>query len=213
MFNNYWTGKLYLKIEKESPWYVCGGTLDRCIKQILKIGKYRLTLRVNNSRNFNKKYIKKLKKVFDDVNENIAIKNNQAYFLNDALWIVKNIDSLETTSNPQVFYNKKNNSYIGYSHRAAQEFKIGDMLFENKNLSSKELHQFYANKKLRWKLLKALIRYHLRNDVYAFEDIFEDKIIGHGIALFIPFKDKGIKRIETKEEAFQAATNFAKYVS
>lgn len=62
-------------------------------------------------------------------------------------------------------------------------------------------------------MLKALLRYHFKNDVLRFEDIFEDKIISHGIASFIPFKMKGDKKIKTKEEAYQAACNFAKYIS
>lgn len=119
---------------------------------------------------------------------------------------------LETTDNGQVFYNKKNNSYIGYSHRASCEFKIGDMLFTGK-LSKKAIHRVYCDKKLRWKMLKSLLRYHFKNDVFSFEDVFEDNIIGHGIALYIPFKQKGEKTIETKEEAYRAACNFAKHVS
>ena len=44
-------------------------------------------------------------------------------------------------------------------------------------------------------------------------DLCEDEIIGYGIMSIVPFKEHGIKKIETKEEAFTAAKNFAEYVS
>lgn len=208
---NYWKGNIYLKVEKGSPWYSTGKTFDRCIKQLFKIGSWSFSLRVNNTTEFSDKYKKKLLKVFDVVEGNKAYKDKNVYYLSDALWVVNHIDNLETTDNCQVFYNKKNNSYIGYSHRAAQEFKVGDMLFTGEN--PKDIHQFYCNKKLRWRMLKTLLKYHFKNDAFAFEDVFEDKIISHGIASFIPFRMKGEKVIETKEEAYEAACNFAKYVS
>lgn len=211
MINNYWKGKTYLKVEKGSPWYSTGSGNDRCLKKLLQIGPYSIAIRVNDTREFKDKYKNKLLKVFDTVDGNKAYKNGKTYFLTDCMWVVKYIDDLETTDDDQVFYNRKNNSYIGYSHRAAQEFKIGDMLFTGE--APKNIHQFYCDKKLRWKMLKKLLRYHFKNDVLGFEDIFEDTIISHGIASFIPFRQKGEKRIETKEEAYQAAKNFADYVS
>ena len=208
---NYWKGKVYFKIEKGSPWYCTGRGHDRCLKQLLKIDGWSFSFRVNDTRELKEKYKDKLLKVFDKVEGNKVFKGEKVYFLDDCLWILRYIDELETTDNWQVFYNKKNNSYIGYSHRAAQEFKIGDMLFTGEN--PKNIHKFYCDKKLRWKMLKTLLKYHLKNDVFAFEDVFEDKIISHGIASFIPFRMKGEKTIETKEEAYQAACNFAKYGS
>ena len=208
---NYWTGKVYLKIEKGSPFYSKGPNHDRCLKKLFSIFGYSVSLRVNDTTRFKEKYIEKLLNVFDSVGSNKAFKGTTTYFLDDNTWILKHIDELETTDNWLVFYNKKHNSYIGYSHRAAQEFKIGDMLFTGKK--PKNVHQFYCDKKLRWKMLKTLLKHHFKNDVYGFEDIFEDNIIGHGISVFVPFKKKGEKVIETKEEAYQAACNFANYVS
>lgn len=208
---NYWKGRVYLKIEKGSPWYSTGKGYDRCLKQLFRILGWSFALRVNNTQEFKDKYKEKLLKVFDKIEGDKAFKGQNIYYLYDCLWVLKHIDELETTDNWQVFYNKKDNSYIGYSHRAAQEFKIGDMLFTGKK--PKNIHQFYCNKKLRWKMLKTLLKYHFKNDVFAFEDVFEDTIISHGIASFIPFRMCGEKVIETKEEAYQAACNFAKYVS
>ena len=46
-----------------------------------------------------------------------------------------------------------------------------------------------------------------------FADLCEDEIIGHGIMSIVPYREKGHKRIETNEEAFEAAKNFAEYIS
>lgn len=209
---NYWKGKIYLKIEKGCPWYVTGKNHDRCLKELFRICGWSVSLRVNDTMKIKDKYLKHLNKVFDCVVGSHAYKNNTTYYLEDSPWIIKMAKDLETTDNWQVFYNKKNNSYIGYSHRGSCEFKIGDMLFTGK-LSEMAIHQAYCDKKLRWKMLKSLLKYHFKNDVFGFEDVFEDTIIGHGIELYIPFKRKGEKVIVTKEEAYQAACNFAKYVS
>ena len=208
---NFWKGKLYLKFENHYPWYIKGPNGDMCVKKLLQIGHFYITIRVNNTKEIKDKYVKKLLTKFDFVEGNKAIKGKNVYFLVDCPWIIRHIDDLEPTEHGQVFYNKKHNSYIGFSHRSAQEFKIGDKLFIGNKI--KNIHQFYCDKKLRWRMLKTLLKYHFKNDVNSFEDIFEDNIIGHGISLFIPFKNKGEKNIETKEEAYQAAYTFAKYVS
>lgn len=211
---NYWKGKLYLKFENSCPWYAKGPNHDICLKELIKIGKYRLTLRIKDTTEFKEKYKVKLLRIFDSLGvRGLAYKDGKTYYLNDMLWILKRIDHLETTPNWQVMHDVKNNSYIGYSHRGVCEFKIGDVLFDGKKLDKKVLHQFYADKKLRWKMLKSLLRYHFKNDVWAFEDVFEDELIGHGISLYIPFVNKGSKRIENDEECYQAACNFAKYIS
>ena len=58
-----------------------------------------------------------------------------------------------------------------------------------------------------------LLKYHLKGDVAGFEDLCEDNIIGHGIMQIVPFRDFGNKQISNMDEAFQAALNFAKYMS
>ena len=108
------------------------------------------------------------------------------------------------------FYDKKNKKYVGYSHRACCAFGIGDMLFTE---NIKSYTQYYKIPKYRWKYIMTLLKYHLKNDWSGFEDICEDNFIGHGISQIIPFCEKGTKRIETLEEAYQAACNFADYVS
>ena len=111
----------------------------------------------------------------------------------------------------EVLFDKKNNRYIGYSHRAFQSFGIGDMLFDKNVTPNKDF--YYKNKKYRFEYLKTLFKYHIKNDWHLFMDLCEDTIIGYGIMNVVPFREQGRKIIETKEEAFEAACNFAKYVS
>lgn len=116
----------------------------------------------------------------------------------------------EATEDSRVLYEKKNEKYIGYSHRGSCSFGVGDMLF---NEDIKSYSEYYKIPKYRWDLIKVLFRYHIKGDWLSFEHLCEDDIIGHGISQVIPFREREIKKIETLEEAYQAAVNFAKYVS
>lgn len=115
-------------------------------------------------------------------------------------------------------FDKKSQKYFGFSHRAITGFGIGDMLF---NLSygtgeakpKEDLSSYYSSRKLRRKYILSLLKYHIKNDWNGFMDLCEDEIIGHGISSIVPFKERGRKRIETLDEAFEAAKNFAEYVS
>lgn len=51
----------------------------------------------------------------------------------------------------------------------------------------------------------------LKHDIND-EFMFRETVHG-GITDIVPFRNRGNKLIETKEEAFKAAENFAKYVS
>lgn len=119
------------------------------------------------------------------------------------------IGEMTFTDHPQVLYCEDTKKYYGYSHRASMGFGIGDMLFTEEPLSDDVLMKvFCADKKLRRDYIKVLKRYHRHNDYFSFFDT-----IKCGIGEVIPFRKKGTKKIETSEEAFQAALNFARYVS
>src|SRR5574344_466808 len=153
---NYFKDKTYLKLERRSPYYICGH--DRCLKVYFKnIFGFSLARRVDG-KEFNEETKEKLLKVFDRVEELKAYKNGQTYFLSDTMWIVKNIDHLETTENAQVMFDKKNQAYIGYSHRGYASFKIGDMLFDYTEEGNISAH-YCRNKKMRWRFLKRLLKY------------------------------------------------------
>lgn len=125
------------------------------------------------------------------------------------LWIFKKKYDLVATDHPNVLYEKNIKKYIGYSHRGSCSFGIGDMLFTE---DLKDYSEYYRNPKYRWKYILTLLEYHIRGDYLAFEDLCEDNIIGHGISQIIPFREKGTKRIETLDEAYQAALNFLNYM-
>ena len=56
-----------------------------------------------------------------------------------------------------------------------------------------------------------LLKCHLKGDVVGFEDLCEGK--DHGIMQIVPVKGFGNKKIETDLEAFEAACNFARFMS
>lgn len=202
---NYFKDKTYLKLERRSPYYICGH--DRCLKVYFKnIFGFSLARRVDG-KEFNEETKEKLLKVFDRVEELKAYKNGQTYFLSDAMWIVKKIDYLETTENAQVMFDKKNQAYIGYSHRGHGSFKIGDMLFDNTDEYNQSA-RYYCNKKMRWKFLKRLLKYHFTNNSFMFSDL-----VKYGLSEVISFNQMGIKKIEMLSEAYEAACNFAKFLS
>lgn len=207
---NYWKGKTYLKFEKGSPWY-CKG-YDRCIKKVLRIGDYCLAVRVNDSSKLKDKYMKKLLSVFDRYDDGILYHGSKKYYLNCILWILPIIDHIELTENEQVIHDTRNNSYIGYSHRGRCAYKIGDKKFQPE-IDKKYLHYFYSQPKYRWRFIKRLLKYHIKGDVFGFEDLLEDDIIGHGISVIIPFRERGVETINTDNEAFESACRFADYIS
>ena len=120
---------------------------------------------------------------------------------------------LRPTTSSQVMFDVKSQKYIGYYHRGMASFGIGDMLFQDAKPSPKEKIMYYKNRKYRRKYLLTLLKYHIKDDWYMFEDLCEDNIIGHGITNIVPYTERGTKVIETKEEAFEAAKSFAEYIS
>lgn len=211
-----WKGKKILRIKKEYPYYSTG---YRTLHKVLfyKFG-WSISIWISHPDSVMPQLTKwakeYLKKIFPDCTfykERIVQWNEKSYYIEDIPWIFNSKYDLEGTENFQVLFDKKNNRYIGYSHRGVQSFGIGDMLFDKNITLDKDF--YYKNKKYRLKYLKTLFKYHIKNDWYAFMDLCEDNIIGHGIITVVPFREQGRKIIETEEEAFEAACNFANYVS
>ena len=112
------------------------------------------------------------------------------------------------TRNPQVIFDYDTEKYYGYSHRGCCGFGLGDMLF-SPEITPKRIETFYyANRKYRKAFVKALKEYVKEDDSYLFKSLVEG-----GIMDVVPFKEKGTKIIETYDEAFEAASNFANYIS
>ena len=76
-----------------------------------------------------------------------------------------------------------------------------------------EKSNYYKSRKYRRKYLLTLLKYHLKDNWIMFEDLCEDDTIGHGIMQVVPFVEKGNKKIEVQEEAFEAAKSFAEHIS
>lgn len=207
-------GKLRLRIKKECPYY---GTGYRTLEKVLfykwgwSISLW--SIHKDSARGEYSDWAKKhLRKIFPncEFDKTRVIYNNTTYYPEDAKFLFNTKYKFVPTNNWQVFYDKKNKKYVGYSHRACCGFGIGDMLFTE---NIKSYSHYYKIPKYRWKYIWTLFKYHIKGDYRGFEDLCEDNIIGHGISQIIPFVEKGNKRIETLEEAYEAACNFAEYVS
>lgn len=100
--------------------------------------------------------------------------------------------------------------YYGYTHRGGCLFEIGDKLFDSKCKATWDDVNFDMVK-----------RYCKNNDIRIPKDIEDAKTYiklngsfsDDKLADYIPFNKKGIKIIETLEEAEQAAINLSKYLS
>lgn len=206
-------GKLKLIIEKGSPYY---STADRERYKVLfnHFGWNATLWLCFKERKLTKEATFHLRMIFPQCEIADGRKvyyNEMVYYLDDMRWLFNRKYAWRPTTHPCVMYDLNSNRYFGYSHRAAQGFGIGDILFNpNEKIDTSF---FYKQPKYRWKYIKALIKYHIKGDWQMFQDICEDDIIGHGIMQIVPFRDKGTKRIKTFIEAFQAARNFAEYVS
>ena len=128
---------------------------------------------------------------------------NDVFYMLDYIWMLNPKYDFVCCKNPQVLFSKKLHKYVGYSHRGFGLFGIGDMLFDTKN-EKDEI--YYKNKQFRIEYVNAL--YRNIDDIYAFEDLLND-----GIKSIVPFKSRGSKQIDDMQEAYIAASNFAKYLS
>lgn len=208
-------GKYKLRIARECPYY---GTARRTLYKVLF---YRFGISISlwvyhegAFPEYSEWALKKINKIFPDATidrySNVHW-NGKTYYRDSIKRILS--DNLKPTECPQVMFDEKSQKYIGFSHRGGASFGIGDMLFQDTELSRKEKYRYYKNRKYRRKYLLTLLKYHIKNNWSMFEDLCEDEIIGHGITTIVPYRERGIKRIETKEEAFTAAKNFAEYIS
>ena len=206
-------GKLTLRIEKESPYYhTYGRKLEKVlVKNLFGYSVSLWTVQKDGEYGEFSDWAKAhLCKIFGDscvIDKDKVRSGNNVYYTADMKWLFNSNYQFKSTDHWKVLFDVKSQKYVGYSHRACCGFGIGDMLFTEK-LTKEEEWQLCLDRKNQWRYLKWLIRHYIRKDAVNFADL---TILG--IMDVVPFRDKGSKRIENLQEAYQAALNFANYVS
>ncbi len=225
---SFYVGELYFTITKESPYYRSGGdVLNNVHFEFLGLYFASRLKKRETKKGFRRD--QKLIKVFEStcgvkvgnyqVKDNSGnsyddwtlpdavttpISNRFVGTLDDCYWLLE--QSVVVCSDfSSAGYSLKNNSWIGWSHRAKASFKKGDRLFDQ---TYKPVESDYTEEE--W--TKYSIAYQKSLDS-AVDELDRKWIIEDGIAHVIPFRQRGPKIIETNQEAKQAAINFSKYVS
>lgn len=225
-----WTGKKYLKLEKASPWYTTRRGRDICIKHYFTVFGWSLALRMVKTGYAFGAFIK-AKTMFAHVSETLS-KNiledtgsvkgfdksllakgeyNTLYCYNkdghllgsidDLNWMFKN-NCVSDDVLRGVAYCTDDNSFVGYSHRAKQKFKIGDKLFNEKYRPIEEDYEEWE-----WAgFLEKQAKLQKENEDYSWKDEVSIQDV-------IPFTSRGSIIIKTQSQARKAAHNFSKYVS
>lgn len=193
----------------------CGDIKDIFITQIkIPFTNYAIALRKRGVTAFSDYALKRIKSLFGQYNytvrkfEVIRINKskdsqNDIFYMLDYIWMLNPKYDFVCCKNPQVLFSRKLHKYAGYSHRGFGLFGIGDMLFDE-NKDNETL--YYRNKSFRISFIKYLIKY--INSPFDFEDL-----VMNGIKSIVPFKCRGNKQIDDMQEAYIAASNFAKYLS
>ena len=210
-------GKGYITIQNKNNdsnahW---GEIKDIFIAQIkIPFTNYAIALRKRNVTAFSDYGLERIKSLFGQYNykvhkfEVIRINKskdsqNDVFYMLNYIWMLNPKYNFICCKNPQVMFSRKSHKYYGYSHRGGAFFGIGDMLFDE-NKDNETL--YYRNKSFRIQFIKYLIKY--INSPFDFEDL-----VNSGIKSIVPFKCRGSKTIEDMQEAYIAASNFAKYLS
>ena len=210
-------GEGYITIQNKYNDYNehCGDIKDIFIAQIeIPFTNYAIALRKRNVSTFSDYGLERIKSLFGQynykVNKLAVIRSNKSkdskndiFYMLDYIWMLNPKYNFICCKNPQVMFSRKLHKYYGYSHRGGAFFGIGDMLFDvNKDNET----VYYRNKSFRISFIKYLIKY--INSPFDFEDL-----VTNGIKSIVPFKCRGSKTIEDMQEAYIAASNFAKYLS
>ena len=225
---SFYVGELYFTITKESPYYRSGGDIlnnvhfeflgfyfaSRLIKRKTKSGfrKDQKLIKVFEStcgvKVGNYKVNDSSENTYDDWTLSDAvvtpISKRLVGTLDDCYWMLEK-SVVACDEFPSAGYSIKDNTWIGWSHRAKAAFKKGDRLFDEKY---KPVESDYTKEE--WTKYSIAYQKSLNS---AVDELDRKWIIEDGIAHVIPFKQRGPKIIETNQEAKQAAINFSKYVS
>jgi hypothetical protein len=213
IIERYCDGENYIKIEK-SPYYIYAGKdkgVDKCCRTMkIPFTRYKICVRRTNITGFNNDGIKRIISIFgtkakvDKFKVTIKRYNREhTYYIDDMIWVLNPDKDFVTTNYKNVMYSRAEEKYYGYSHRGVIGFGIGDNLFDEKN---EDLSIYYKSLKYRLKFLWSIIA-HIKSPI-DFQWAVE-----RGIKYIVPFRRRGTKIIETKEEALLAAKHIAEYLN
>lgn len=104
--------------------------------------------------------------------------------------------------------NRNVEGYVGYTHRGACIFKIGERLFDESYEPKKEDYTPEEWESYVDRYNKSLSDAESEGDEWWINDIKKD-----GIRRVVPFKMRGSKIIENWDDAIRAAINMSKYLS
>ena len=225
--SNIWKGRKYLKLERcRSPWYTTNYGKDICLKHYFTLWGWCLALRIIKT-GYADGTVLKAKLSFGYISEALSKKHDESNVLSnkhkpnapykklycynkkgdllgsldDLSWIITN-NLIADDSLKGVVYNPKEDSYIGFSHRARQSFKIGDKLFDPEYKPKQEHFEPWE-----WAgFLSQQFKSQLHNNMLGWKETIP-------LIDVIPFIKRGSVVIETHQQARQAAYNFAKDVS
>lgn len=212
LIERYCDGKNYIKIQKY-PYYSCGGKdkgRDRCCRTMkIPFTPYKICVRRTNITGLNNDGIQRIISIFgtkakvDKFKVTIKRYNREyTYYIDSMFWVLNPDKDFVTTNYRNVMYSRAEEKYYGYSHRGVIGFGIGDYLFDEKNENES---MYYENIRYRLKFIWRLIA-NIKSPI-DFQWAVES-----GIKYIIPFKKRGSKIIETKEEALLAAKHMADYL-
>lgn len=98
--------------------------------------------------------------------------------------------------------------YVGYTHRGASIFKIGERLFDSSYEPREEDYTAEEWQSYMDRYGKSLADAEAEGDEWWINDIKKD-----GIRRVVPFKMRGSRVIQNWDDAIQAAINMSKYLS
>ncbi len=226
---NVFTGRKYLKFERY-PDYITGGKNPSFkIKTLLDLGFTKLVLRIKAT-GYTQEAIDLACLAFPHVScalglnvENIGEDFDstgfcRTYCYNYDLELMGSIEDFRNWYKYDivcfhgcptgVLYARRLDKYFGFSHRAAAEFGIGDILFDE------SWKPGWDEVRLEWvqKYCKAC-GYKIPSSIEEAKTFVKLYTADGSVLEHIPFKFRGDKEITSKKEAILAAKNFSRYVS
>ena len=212
LIERYCDGENYIKIET-SPYYICDGKdkgVDRCCRTMkIPFTPYKICVRRTNIIGLNNDGIQRIISIFgtkakvDKFKVTVKRYNREyTYYIDDMFWVLDPDKDFVTTNYKNVMYSRTEQKYYGYNNRGAIGFGIGDYLFDEKGECE---YIYYKNIKYRLKFIWNLIT-NIKSPFHF------QWAVNNGIKSIVPFRKRGTKIIETKEEALLAAKHMSEYL-